>query len=276
MSRILHLSDLHFGATPAGMAERLLEALNEMSPDLVVISGDLTQRAKTSEFEAAADFIHRLPCPRLVVPGNHDIAVFRFAERLLYPWHKWKAMIAPELEPVVKTEAFTVIGLNTVRRSSTHFDWSRGRLNLLQIQHVEKECKETPPEALKLVVTHHPFVLTEAAKDRGLIGRLNLAWPRFKEAGVDMVLSGHIHLAYSQVFHGMIMANAGSGISYRLRGEANSFNLIEASKDIIEIQRIQFDGKKFAPGLKQSFGRTPDGFAEVKSQQMMASSGTSA
>lgn len=263
MQRIIQLSDLHFGAAPVGMAEHLLEAVAQQRPDLVVISGDLTQRARSAEFQEAADFIAQLPCPRLVVPGNHDLAAFRFAERLLYPWQKWKRYISPELEPVVRAPGIVAVGLNTARRMNTHFDWSRGRINQLQIQRIEKELAQSAPDDLKLVVTHHPFVLTEAAKGRGLIGRLNLAWPRFKAAGVDLVLSGHIHLAYSQVFHGMIMANAGSGISYRLKGEANSFNLIEAAADTVRIQRLTFDGRGFVSGTFQRFGRSPDGFVEI-------------
>lgn len=266
MSRIVHLSDLHFGAHTPGLAERLAHQLGELEPDLIVISGDLTQRAKHNEFRDAAAFIRELPAPSLVVPGNHDLSTFDLPERMLFPWGKWKQHISRVLEPTVTGPDFVAVGLNTARRVNLHFDWSRGRINLAQVMHVERELAKQPKDFLRIVVTHHPFTLTDAAKSRGVIGRLGMAAPRFEAAGVDLVLSGHIHLAYAKLCRGIIVANAGSGISHRLKGEANSFNLITADKDYIEILQMAWQNECFVPGRKQCFERGEKGFKETSRQ----------
>lgn len=266
-SKIVHLSDLHFGAVSEGMAERLLRQLQSLNPDLIVISGDLTQRARSREFKQAAEFIKALPGKQLIVPGNHDLAAFDLTERLLYPWQKWRKFISPELEPTVSDTGYLGIGLNTARRLSAHLDWSRGRINLRQLLHAEHLAKASEPEQVCLVVTHHPFFLTDNMKHRGLVGRIGIAWPRLKAAGVDLILSGHIHLAYARLCNGMIVAHAGSGISHRLKGEANSFNLIHASKQRIDIEQMHFKNDAFVSHHLQCFERQGEaGFVEISAQ----------
>lgn len=261
--RIVHLSDLHFGTASKHLAQRLLRQIHELKPQLTIISGDLTQRARSEEFLEAEAFIHQLPSARLIVPGNHDLAAWRLHERILYPWQKWKRYISPKLENVVRGEGFTAVGINTARRWGLEFDWSRGRINLRQLNWIESEISQSPPEHLHLVVTHHPFFLTEAALHRGLVGRFAIAWPRLKAAGVDLILSGHIHLAYARLYQGMVIAQAGSGISRRLKGEANSFNFIQAHKNQIEISHLYWQGEHFTSGLRQLFVRGPHGFEEA-------------
>lgn len=264
ITRIVHLSDLHFGAVTPGLAERLLDQIHSLKPDLVVISGDLTQRARSREFREAAAFIKALPGQSLVVPGNHDLAAFDLPERLLYPWQKWRNFISPELEPTVESEGYLGIGLNTARRLSAHLDWSRGRINLRQLLHAEHLAKQSRPEQVCVLVTHHPFFLMDHMKHRGLVGRFGIAWPRLKAAGIDLILSGHIHLAYARLCQGMIVAHAGSGISHRLKGEANSFNLISASKQQIRIEQMHDDGKQYVSHHHQLFHRQgEEGFVEI-------------
>ncbi|MGV3525484.1 MAG: metallophosphoesterase family protein [Candidatus Sericytochromatia bacterium] len=263
MSRLIHLSDLHFGTVTPVMSERLLTQLHELKPDLVVISGDLTQRARSDEFRAARDFIRELPQPHLVVPGNHDLAAFRLHERLAYPWQKWKKYISRQLEPVVREPGFVAVGLNTARRVSLHLDWSRGRINDTQLNWVDHQLRSATPEQVRVLVTHHPFLLSDMAHGRGLIGRFDMAWPRLQKAGVDLVLSGHLHLAYAKALKGMIVAQAGSGLSHRLKGEANSFNLIEARRDLIAITQMAWAGDHFSEGHRQIFTRLDGGFVEA-------------
>lgn len=264
MTRIVHLSDLHFGAVTPGLVEPLLAQIHALKPDLTVISGDLTQSARTVEFQAAGAFIARLPRPHLVVPGNHDLANWRLPERLFFPWHKWLKYIGRELDPVVQGKDFLAIGLNTARQLSRTLDWSRGRINARQLALIEAQAAASPVEQLRVLVTHHPFSLIEDARHRGLIGRLKMAWPRLQAVGIDLVLSGHLHLAYAIVRDGTIIAHAGSGISHRLRGETNSFNLIEASKQRIEITQMAWQQDRFIQGLQQHFERGNAGFAQTQ------------
>lgn len=269
MTRLVHLSDLHFGAVSPGLAERLVIQLRELGPDLIVISGDLTQRARSGEFREAAAFLAQLPGPQLVVPGNHDLASWRVHERLAYPWRKWQRYISPDLEPCLAGEDFLALGLNSARVLSSHLDWSRGRINERQLRRIEAVMSRATPDQIRLVVTHHPFALSEEAAARGLIGRHALAWPRLQAAGVDMILSGHIHLAYARLCKGMIVAHAGSGISHRLKGQANSFNLIDASRARVIIQQLEWRDGRFVEGPRQIFERGEAGYAEVKPQLAM-------
>lgn len=258
--RIVHLSDLHFGAAAQGLVQQLSRQVQALAPDLTVISGDLTQRARRDEFEQAADFVKTLPGAHLLIPGNHDLATLRLHERLLYPWHKWKRYLASELEPVLQQPGFVAMGLNTARRASLHADWSRGRINERQILRVENCLAEASPLQVRIVATHHPFFLTDEALHRGLVGRFAQAWPRFRAAGVDLLLSGHLHLAYARAFEGMVVAQASTGISHRLKGEPNGFNLISASRERIDVRQWSWQGQAYAEAGQQCFVQGKNGF----------------
>src|SRR5690554_3752870 len=116
MTRILHISDLHFGRSVPAVVQALIGKVKTLQPDIVVISGDLTQRAKTTEFQQAAAFLDSMAAPYLLIPGNHDLAAFRLHERLLYPWKKWRKYISNELEPTAQYADYQIIGINTARR----------------------------------------------------------------------------------------------------------------------------------------------------------------
>lgn len=265
MSRWVHLSDLHFGTVSTSMTEHLLAQVNALKPDLVVISGDLTQRAKSQEFQAARAFIHQLPQPHLVVPGNHDLAAWRVHERLIYPWQKWRRYISRNLEPVVSGPDFVAVGINTARRTARHLDWSRGRIDTQQIQHIKRCFAQVTSQQLCVLVAHHPFYLSESARSRGLVGGFKKAWPALQQAGVNLILGGHLHLAYAQVHAGIIVAQAGSGLSHRLKGENNSFNLIEVQGAAVSISQLTWEGQRFSQGRQQTFMRRSTGFVEVQS-----------
>lgn len=253
MIRLAHLSDLHFGAAHAHLTQRLLEHLNTLELELVVISGDLTQHAKRSEFRAAQEFLQALKHPYLVVPGNHDLSEWRLWERFVYPWKKWKAFISPELDVVYRGSGFCAVGLNTARRFGHHPDWSRGRLNVQQLSWMRRQFELSPEQDLRILVTHHPFYLTPAAQHRGHVGRHRQAWPVLQAAGVDLLLSGHLHLAYAASLNGAVMISAGTGISTRLKGEANSFHLMTASAEQLVLQTLLWNESEFAARLPQIF-----------------------
>src|SRR5918999_2781193 len=115
MKKIVHLSDLHFGRIDAGLVGPLVEAVNEVEPSLVVVSGDLTQRARSEQFKEARDFLDRLPKPQVVVPGNHDVPLYDVYSRFARPLDKWRRFISEEVEPVYEDEELVVAGVNTAR-----------------------------------------------------------------------------------------------------------------------------------------------------------------
>ncbi len=128
MTVIAHVSDLHFGAHDAAVVAALRAELERSPPDLIAVSGDLTQGARRWEFEAARAFLDSLPAPALAVPGNHDIPPYDLAGRFFDPYARWRAAISWETEPAWRDGAVIVAGLNTARRAGPHWDWSRGRV----------------------------------------------------------------------------------------------------------------------------------------------------
>lgn len=236
MIRIAHISDLHFGREIPEVVEALVIELNAMHPDLIAVSGDLTQRARVGEFLKAHAFFERLPQPLLIVPGNHDVpdySVIRFAA----PWSRWKRWLSSDLEPIVEGDRYCAVGINSARRWGPYLDWSRGRVNLAQIRRAEQIFAQGAKD-LHIIVAHHPFLLTAAGAGRHAIARADIALPRWFKARVDLILGGHVHMAYSGVVDGMVVAQTGTTLSSRLKGEPNSYNRIRATNSEIEIDNM--------------------------------------
>ena len=244
MIRIAHISDLHFGREVPAVVEAVVAELEAERPDLIAVSGDLTQRARIPEFEAARVFLDRLSAPVLVVPGNHDVPAYNLALRFAAPWRRWQRVLSPELEPVIRGEGYCAVGVNSARRWGPYLDWSRGRISLDQLERLESIFSGCG-QALHIVVAHHPFLLTEASASRRTISRADHALPRLLKADVDLLLGGHVHLAYSGVVGGVVVAQTGTALSSRLKGEPNSFNRIRADGNLIEIDNVAWQGQRF-------------------------------
>jgi 3',5'-cyclic AMP phosphodiesterase CpdA len=244
--RIAQISDLHFGRDVPAVAQTLLAELRDVAPDLVAVCGDLTQRARDGEFRAARAFLDQLPAPALVVPGNHDLPGWRVWSRFGWPWRRWRHHIATDPYGTVThtADGLVVVGVNTARQWGPHPDWSRGRINVRQIAAVLEAFDEAPKDNLRVVVAHHPFLLTELGRHRGLVGRSKLALQRLRRRA-DLLLGGHIHLAYSGIVDGLVVAQSGTAFSDRLKGEPNSYNLVEAGGDRMRISIRRWDGDRF-------------------------------
>lgn len=241
MSVLVHLSDLHFGRVDDRLLAPLLDAVRAAKPDVVVISGDLTQRARQSEFMAARAFIDRLPTPRVVVPGNHDVPLYNVFRRFLRPLERFRAFIEPDLQPRHIDAHIAVVGVNTARSMVV----KNGRINGEQIDAIRATFSALPAEVLRVVVTHHPFDAGSGMDADERVGRAALAMRAFADCGVDLLLSGHLHLAYSGASdpstsssqrYGALVVSAGTATSTRVRGEPNEFNVIRASKQRIDVE----------------------------------------
>lgn len=254
MSRIAHLSDLHFGSEQPPLVAALEQRLHALRPNLVVISGDLTQRARRHELVAAAGFIDRLPKPVLVVPGNHDIPGIT-PRRFLDPWRGWHGHFPGGLEPAVEHDDLIAVGANSVRAWGPYLDWSRGRLRPTQIRRLAERIERAPPHLLRILVAHHPFLLTPAAAGRGLVAGARPALQRLAQAGLDLALGGHVHLGYAGVTHGILVVHAATGVSSRLVGQANGFNLIEGHRDALSVEHWHWQGQDFSPHSRRQFHR---------------------
>lgn len=251
MKTLAHISDLHFGRIDRRVVEGLLSDLARAQPDLVVISGDLVQRARRSHFRDARAFLERLPFPYLVVPGNHDIPVFNLFKRFTDPYRLYRRNISHDLSPFHIDSEIAILGLNTAR--TVVFDFSQGRINQAQVSRIREVFSGLPEHLFKIVFTHHPFLPPPDEPERRLVGRAKLALPTLEACGIDLLLAGHLHRAYSgdlAAFHAgvgrsILVAQASTATSTRLRKEANAYNLIHIERDTVRFEVRAWAGERF-------------------------------
>jgi 3',5'-cyclic AMP phosphodiesterase CpdA len=242
MTRLLHLSDLHFGAHDSRLVDAVERRADELKPDLVVISGDFTQRARTEQFREACEFLGRLrdhDHEVLGVPGNHDIPLYDVLRRFMSPLARYRRFIDGTLCPFVELPGVAVLGINTARSLT----FKEGRINRQQVDFIRETFSRTPPEAMRVLVTHHPLFALKVGNDAGrAIGRQELALDAIEEAGVDMLLAGHNHHASSQEASdlvtragGALVIQAGTATSTRVREQEQSFNVIDIVRRAVAI-----------------------------------------
>lgn len=244
MRTIVHLSDLHFGRVDQDLLRPLQELVVKLAPDVVVVSGDLTQRAKTEEFKAARAWLDTLPGPQIVVPGNHDIPLYNVASRFLAPLRKYLRYVTLDLAPEYVDDEIAVLGINTAR-SLTFKD---GRVNKEQLAQMRQRMQAVGPEHTRIIVTHHPFDLPDTFDKDDLVDRAPMAMQAFAECGVDVLLAGHLHAShagnsaqrYKISGYAALVVQAGTATSTRGRGESNSFNVLRVSPDDVEVERYSW------------------------------------
>ena len=254
MARIVHLSDLHFGAHDDRLVAAVETTVADLKPDLVVVSGDFTQRARTEQFKEACRFLERLRDGGhevLGVPGNHDVPLYDVLRRFLSPLARYRRYIDETLCPFVELPGVAVLGINTAR-SLTFKD---GRINKDQVEFIRESFARTPSEAFRVLVTHHPlFALTVGDEVERAIGRQEMALDAIQEAGVDMLLAGHNHHASSQDASdlvtragGALVIQAGTATSTRVREQDQSFNTIDIVEAGVTVTVNAWNGASFEP-----------------------------
>ena len=263
MRTIVHLSDLHFGKVDRAIIDPLLDLIRNLAPNLVAISGDLTQRARNHQFVEARQFLDRITVPVLVVPGNHDIPWHRLWMRFFRPLARYRRYICNDLSPFFLDEELAVVGLNTARSLTTQY----GRINGQQLAAMADRFRSLGPEITKILVTHHPFDLpVNDPNAHHLIGRAEMAMAIIATSEVDILLSGHLHLPragvttdrYNIVGYAALHVHAGTTTSTRGRGEANSLNVLRVNAGAISVERWAWDSMQanFASSGSSDFVRT--------------------
>jgi 3',5'-cyclic AMP phosphodiesterase CpdA len=244
MRSIVHISDIHFGQDDPVVVERLIERIGDLSPDLVVVSGDLTQRARKKQFAAARAFLDRLPVPQIVVPGNHDVPLYNVFDRFLNPLTKFRKYITSDLTPEFVDDDSAVLGINTARSLTI----KGGRINQEQVDHVLERLGQLTSQKIKIIVTHHPFDLPEGFDEDDIVGGAKTVMPQLVGCGADIFLAGHLHV--SHITHSArryrldngysaLIIQAGTAASTRERGEENSFNVLDLDHPLLTIKRFQ-------------------------------------
>jgi 3',5'-cyclic AMP phosphodiesterase CpdA len=232
MSVLLQISDPHFGTEQAAVVEALATLSRQQQPDLLVLSGDITQRARPAQFQAARALTDRLGAPLLAIPGNHDIPLFDLWTRLRRPYAHYSAAFGGELEPVHCSSELMVVCVNTTR-SWRH---KHGEVSARQVGRVARLLESAEVAQLRVVVVHQPVAVTRAEDLPNLLRGHAAALQRWAAAGADVVLGGHIHLPYVKALEGlarpMWAVQAGTAVSSRVRETApNSVNLLRWGAD---------------------------------------------
>lgn len=256
MAVLIHLSDLHFGRADREITSAVIEVVEKLQPDCILISGDLTQRARIAEYREAVGFIKRLPTQAVIIPGNHDIPLDRIFERFFSPWEKWKQYIGTPLDPVITTKEYLVFGVNTVRRAGWYLDWSRGRLSDEQLGTIPAILHKYKEDGLRILMTHHPFYLPEKFENRHLVENGKEAVSIFSENGGDIIVSGHIHAGLNTLVDGVVIVQAGTAISTRREPNyGNSFNVIEGNRQRLAVSVWCWEGTGFSCVARTAYKR---------------------
>ena len=270
MRTLVHLSDLHFGRVDEALLAPLQQAIASLNPDVVVVSGDLTQRARVAQFQAARAFLDTLPSPQIIVPGNHDVSLHNVVRRFLRPLDRYRRLVTDDLEPFFSDAEIAIVGINSARSMTI----KAGRINVDQIARVRERFAQASPQAIRIVVTHHPFDVPHA-HGKDIVGRATMAMDAFAACGVDLFLAGHLHLThtvntasrYRIPGYAALVVQAGTATSTRRRDESNSFNAIRIEPARIAIQPHVWnaDGGRFEPSTVTTFDRGSDGWSRIQS-----------
>jgi 3',5'-cyclic AMP phosphodiesterase CpdA len=251
-SLIVQISDPHFGTEQPPVVSALRDLIAQQGPALVVVSGDITQRARRAQFAAASSFMKALPAEKvLAIPGNHDIPLFNVIARFLHPYANYAREFGEELEPEYESEKMLVLGVKTTRRRR-HKD---GEVSEEQIERVAARLKAAKRDQLRIVVTHQPVHVIRDRDIANLLHNSERAVRTWTDAGVDLLVGGHIHLPYVRPLNerfpdlprAVWVVQAGTALSTRVRGNVpNSVNVIRypvATASTCHVERWDFDVK---------------------------------
>ena len=238
MRTVAHLSDLHFGRTDGKVVAALLHDLQHQRPDLVIVSGDLTQRARSHQFAEARAFLSHIPAPALVVPGNHDLApLYRPLARIFRPRAKFhRNLPGHEALPVWQDDNLLAIGLDSTRS----LRWKSGALKEAHLDHLEGTLAAAPADLAKLVFLHHPPSTAPGGHPYEIL----------VEHGIDVVLTGHVHHARVELINGqrggsLVLVQATTACSTRLREDANGYCLLRLDGNHMEVAIRGWTGEVF-------------------------------
>lgn len=259
MTRLLHISDLHFGAVDDRLVDPLVSLARDLAPDATVISGDLTQRARPGQFAAARALAARLPAPVLVVPGNHDMPLYNLPLRLIAPLAGFRRAFGAEVEPALTLPDAVVQGVNT----ANPLVWKAGRLTPASARRLHQAFAAPSPGTFRIAVLHHAPV---AAADGTAPDMADPAavLAALAAAGTDIVLSGHTHMphaGFADTAAGILFLQVGTAISTRLKTDANDLAVIDLAPGLVtRTPWLARNGGSFAAAPPARFRRTASGW----------------
>lgn len=271
MRTIVHLSDIHFDEVDYALVTSVIEKVAEINPDLVIVSGDLTQRAKSAQFVEARAFLDKLPAPQIIVPGNHDVPLYNVFDRFVNPLEKYMKYITRDLCPYFSDAEMAVMGINTSRSLTI----KGGRINDAQVDDIRDRMCSLGERMLKVIVTHHPFDVPEGHDEDDIVGRAKKVMPHIAACGADVFLAGHLHRSHTsdsvrryklESGRSALIIQAGTATSTRARGEPNSFNLLEFDHPnlVVKILECRSPGMGFEVGEIKRYRQGPGGWKRLE------------
>lgn len=251
MGVILQFSDVHFGVEHVAATEAALAWAHERRPDLVLITGDITQQGYRREFEAAARWIQALPEPVFVTVGNHDVPYWNLLDRLFWPWRRFEQTVGhPAHDHEYRSPGLMVRGVTTARGFQLRPNWSKGVIDLDQTRRAAQALSEAPAGALRVLACHHPLIEMIGAPMTGEVKRGQAAARIFAEAGVDLVMTGHVHVPFALPIDLSDRCSYAVGcgtLSRRERGAPPGFNCVEWDEAEIRVSALGWTGSHFEP-----------------------------
>lgn len=254
---VAHLSDPHFGTQDKRICQALVRELGEIEPAVVVISGDLTQRARRSQFRHARRWLDALGLPTLVVPGNHDIPLYDVFSRFLRPRANYREYISKELTPWFIDDSLAIVGVDTTKSFTT----KHGEIDREDIERAIAELDGFPGR-WKILVAHHPFIVPPESDEPAVEGA-DKVLPMLEGAAIDMILTGHLHLPHAagrNEHHTIIHVQAGTCFSTRTRGVPNGYNQLVFEDDQVTIVHREWDGDQFIDREAKVYARGDERF----------------
>jgi 3',5'-cyclic AMP phosphodiesterase CpdA len=270
MGRIVHVSDIHFGAVDAVAAEAVVAAAQDLAPDLVLVTGDVTQSGRRREFAQAKVWLDRFSAPVFVVPGNHDTPYWNLPARLLYPWRLWETTTGlPAIDHAFEAPGLMVRGINTARGAQLRANWSKGVIDLEQTRRAAQALARAPVGDLRIIACHHPLIEMIGAPVTGAVKRGRAAAQIFAEAGVDLVMTGHVHVPFALpiALGDQCSYAVGAGtLSLRLRGVPPGFNLVEWDAAEVRVVSQAWTGSHFEPRRTWNLARRTAGLVRAEAR----------
>jgi 3',5'-cyclic AMP phosphodiesterase CpdA len=257
--RLLHVSDIHFGAVDIAAADACAAYARANPPDLVLVTGDVTQWGRRREFAAASAWLMRFPEPVFITPGNHDTPYWDVGARVFQPWRRWEEALGhPANDHQFQTEALMVRGVNTARGAQLRANWAKGAIDLEQTRRAAEALSRAPKGALRVIACHHPLIEMIGGPMTGEVRRGRAAAEIFADAGVDLVMTGHVHVPFALPIHvgDKCSYAVGAGtLSLRLRGAPAGFNMVEWDDREVRVQALGWTGSHFETARTWSLPR---------------------
>ncbi len=258
MQKIVHISDIHFGRENKQTIQPIIRKINQLKPDLIIISGDLTQDGTPKQFKKARHFIKKLKFKKFVIPGNHDMPFLNVLTRFLIRFARYRKYISPNPEPSYQNSRLIVTGINTARP----LFFKQGRISLHRIKQIAESFIINQDDRIKIIVSHHPLFLPKYFPKHDLVYRWKKALRVLDNCEIDLYLSGHHHSSSAvsafkpkdtQSHYKAIAVQAGTAISKRTRKEQNSFNYLEIDQKHIRIDILRWSASTFHFSRQKSY-----------------------